>query len=1062
MGGPPEAGGGVGADALTGEGRGGGARARSRRCRCLGLRGGAVGGTSGGCSGRGLGGGGVVGVGIRGSGCRGGGLGRGRGGAARGGAVLRGPAEAGGRVGADSVSGEGLWGRATGGGGSTRSSVTSRRTGGTGGIRRVVRGRAGRCRLVHGVRRLLARGPVLLDLPDGALLVHGGLALGGAVVLVDAGTHGALGVITIGLARLLGRDTGGSLVTLGTVIRARARCKGCPGGGTRARLGELGDVVGDLDPLRLGVAGGRVRSGRTVHELVGGRTGRGVLLLAAAHAGEQHLRHVDDLDVLAAALFLGCGQAVAHHHAAEGATDGDALGTRVDGLLGAVHVDPRAELLLHPHAGTTGATAEGLLLGALHLPVLHTRQRGDQLTRRLVDLVVAAQVAGVVVGHRRGGGGERRRRGHLGGRDRLQLLLAHEAVQQLRVVHDLVLPAVLRVLVLDGVEAVRAGHHDLRGPHLVQHLHVLLRQHLVQHLVAGAACGVTGAGLAVTQDGEVDPGDVQQLGDGLRGLLRAVLEGAGATHPEEVLDLVERLHVRAHLLDGEVQALGPVHAGGVGHAPGVLLALEVLEQATQLAREGRLDEHLVTAHVHDGVDVLDVHRALLHARTTAGAAPQHVGVDDGAAGRDGRVTLGRADQLADVEVLRGARRHLRVGVRCGERRALPRRLGVGGVAQVHHQHLRRERLLGVPGRALLLAAAALGAGGEVQQALPGEVLDGADTHAQLVVALVGLGDLLELVHARERLAAHHHRLQLTQRGAAVGVTLEPDVEEGQEAVPGHAHRGLQADGDHPRHRDEDLDQRHGDDQRAQRAGGEPGQRRAHPGGQREVQGAGVLGPLHATEGVLQGTQGQDAQHDAEDRELDVVGLPEGGTPEAAPARVALLLGGGRRLDPLAQPDQVQDPEQAGPPEELGQPLERGEVPDEGQREVRVEQLPVGGHQGQEQHPEADHGEPVGDRHPLLAQHAGVREDLVEHGLGALHRVVEAPHVGLALADHGHDPHHGAGEQGDADGGDGETQEDGEQLQGVHGGESTDEPAFAAGVVHLTTEVTVALQYRNRL
>jgi hypothetical protein len=32
-----------------------------------------------------------------------------------------------------------------------------------------------------------------------------------------------------------------------------------------------------------------------------------------------------------------------------------------DGLLGAVHVDPRPELLLHPHAGTTGAAAEGLL-----------------------------------------------------------------------------------------------------------------------------------------------------------------------------------------------------------------------------------------------------------------------------------------------------------------------------------------------------------------------------------------------------------------------------------------------------------------------------------------------------------------------------------------------------------------------------------------------------------------------------------------------------------------------------------------------------------------------------
>ena len=42
------------------------------------------------------------------------------------------------------------------------------------------------------------------------------------------------------------------------------------------------------------------------------------------------------------------------------------------------------------------------------------------------------------------------------------------------------------------------------------------------------------------------------------------------------------------------------------------------------------------------------------------------------------------------------------------------------------QHLRRQRLVGVPRRALVLAAAALGAGGEVEHPLPGEVLDLAD------------------------------------------------------------------------------------------------------------------------------------------------------------------------------------------------------------------------------------------------------------------------------------------------------------------------------------------------
>ena len=51
------------------------------------------------------------------------------------------------------------------------------------------------------------------------------------------------------------------------------------------------------------------------------------------------------------------------------------------------------------------------------------------------------------------------------------------------------------------------------------------------------------------------------------------------------------------------------------------------------------------------------------------------------------------------------------------------RLGEQVVAQVHDDELGRQRLSGVPRRALRLAAPALGAGGEVEVALPREVLD---------------------------------------------------------------------------------------------------------------------------------------------------------------------------------------------------------------------------------------------------------------------------------------------------------------------------------------------------
>jgi hypothetical protein len=60
--------------------------------------------------------------------------------------------------------------------------------------------------------------------------------------------------------------------------------------------------------------------------------------------------------------------------------------------------------------------------------------------------------------------------------------------------------------------------------------------------------------------------------------------------------------------------------------------LEVAQHDPGLLGEGRLHEHLVAAHVDDVVDVLDVDRALLDARTAGGAGPEHVEGDDALAG----------------------------------------------------------------------------------------------------------------------------------------------------------------------------------------------------------------------------------------------------------------------------------------------------------------------------------------------------------------------------------------------------------------------------------------------
>ena len=439
-----------------------------------------------------------------------------------------------------------------------------------------------------------------------------------------------------------------------------------------------------------------------------------------------------------------------------------------------------------------------------------------ELTRRLVHLVVAAEVARVVVGD----GAVDRGHGH-------QALVPHEAVEQLGVVDHLVVATELAVLVLERVEAVGTGHDDLalRGGNAVEgvvhRLDVLLGEHLEQELVARAASGVTGTGLALAQHRELHAGGVQQGRHGLRGLLGAVLEGTGTADPEQVLGVGEVLDVRADHRDVEVERVHPLVTAGVVLAPRVALVLEVLEQAGELGRELRLDEHLVAAHVDEVVDVLDVHRALLDTRATGGAGPQCLGVDDAGQGRVlGNVGGGPTDQrtlrldaggLRDLGQLGLVRVAVGVdqaglfahgGLATGEQ---VRGLGGTVVAQRHHHELGAQRLTGVPGGALLLAAATLGTGGEVQPALPREVLDRAGAEDGLeVLVLLGLG--LDLLHG-QRFAVHGHGLECTQRGAAVGLALEVDVEERGEAVPGHAPGDVAAHDVQPDHAGEQLDQR---------------------------------------------------------------------------------------------------------------------------------------------------------------------------------------------------------------------------------------------------------------
>ena len=111
-------------------------------------------------------------------------------------------------------------------------------------------------------------------------------------------------------------------------------------------------------------------------------------------------------------------------------------------------------------------------------------------------------------------------------------------------------------------------------------------------------------------------------------LLVAIVERAGATDPEQHFGVGRLRDVRdlERFLLGS--SLHPLERGLGRLTPRVAGRLHVLQRALHLAREPGLAHHEVPAHVHDRVDVLDVHRTRLHARATCRAVPDDLVLDD--------------------------------------------------------------------------------------------------------------------------------------------------------------------------------------------------------------------------------------------------------------------------------------------------------------------------------------------------------------------------------------------------------------------------------------------------
>ena len=546
----------------------------------------------------------------------------------------------------------------------------------------------------------------------------------------------------------------------------------------------------------------------------------------------------------------------------------------------------------------------------------------------------------------------------LAGGNRLEAVGTNQLVQQLGVVHDLVLATKLRVLILEGVVAVGAGDHNLAllRRHTLEDLgellDILLGEHLEEELVTGAASRITGTTLSLGENCVLHTSGVEHLRDGLGGLLGIVVVGTGTADPEEVLGVVEALDVLApHRNDHAVLAdfVDPVGTGGGVLAPRVALGLQVLEQAGQLSREVRLHQDLVTTHIDDVVDVLNINRALLHAGTTVGARPQHVLVNHtGVLIADQR--LGQqcgTSALTLASTLNGL---------AGEQ---VRSRGVSMVTQLVDQQLRAQWLGGVPRRALLLAATTFSTGGEVQQGLPGVVGDHTGAHGiDLGVGLFQVDDL----------TLGSHRLSSTQGVVAVGVALEQNVGERQEAVPCHTPGEVTADDEEPDHTGEQLNQGEDGDEL-----GRGGQQLSDAAGDKVDPGPHVHagGAVVAIGGELGSLDHHHAQALNEDHSFDEVGSLSVGAVEAAQALFAQVG--------LADNNQRQNTQGGAETKDLVDKVPGGEVTQDGPTASGPEGLDVGLEPDQRTQQEADHDKPVGHGDAGLLGHLRVADDLSDRG-----------------------------------------------------------------------------------
>ncbi|NJM06316.1 hypothetical protein HC891_09150 [Candidatus Gracilibacteria bacterium] len=124
--------------------------------------------------------------------------------------------------------------------------------------------------------------------------------------------------------------------------------------------------------------------------------------------------------------------------------------------------------------------------------------------------------------------------------DWLQLTASDQAGEKVGVMHNFVVDArcaaELRVLILDRVIAVRASCDQLLEAILLHRLDVRLGLCLVEQLLTHTPCRIAGAGLFLTENGEIDASGLKELDHRACHTTAAFVVARGAANPVEHID----------------------------------------------------------------------------------------------------------------------------------------------------------------------------------------------------------------------------------------------------------------------------------------------------------------------------------------------------------------------------------------------------------------------------------------------------------------------------------------------------------------------------------------------